>query len=283
MRGNLSNKIGRILLAAMGFYACSPDEGSLLQSDAAVEGDGGLLIDSGSGGAVLTDSGSGGAVLADSGSSDGGVSSNGMFTEDFNSGNPNFSSPSGRGPHGALAAPSYSNGRAYPNPALVDTSANANVTYGPDHFSEATLYTGAALTDYVGITVRADISDPNYYWYKFEMQPGGSMRIASLFHDPAVPNHGFGQCGSNYSLQTNSQYRLRLEIRGQTLIGYVNATPVLQCRDTTHRQITRGGTPGIILWGTNTSLDNFAAGNLSGVPAPNVLPALQTLTIALDR
>lgn len=203
------------------------------------------------------------------------------FSENFDSGSPNFIAPTGAGPHGGLSNAFYSNGRAYPDPGFRDTSARANMSVGANQFAEATLTIEGSLSSYMGITVRTDIESPAYQWYKLEKIDGGGLRIASLFHNPATGGHGFAECSSGFRFQTFTSYKLRLEIRGQNLIGYVNDNPVIQCADNTEFQITSGGTPGIIMYGQDAYLDNFSAGSLDGVPAPGGLPGLQQMTITL--
>jgi hypothetical protein len=172
------------------------------------------------------------------------------------------------GPDGSALGPiSVYGGRAHAEGTQREGVAATNINVGNDQFAEATVYVGPAWNgnffDYTGVTVRTSYnsSTGHYQWYKMEIYQGNA-RIVSLFYDPSRGHHWYRDCANYGGIFTNSSHRLRLEIRGQTLTGYINGSQVLQCTDESANAVRSGGTPGIHMQGTNLSLDDYSAGGL---------------------
>ena len=108
------------------------------------------------------------------------------------------------------------------------------------------------------------------------------MRIASLFHSPQWGVQGAAECYDNQARVSAGNNRIRLEIRGNTLIGYINSVAVIRCQDNTNRQLPQSGNPAFFLAGADASIDNFTAGSIS-TAAPGNLPALQQMNVTIER
>jgi len=204
------------------------------------------------------------------------TSFNQNFDTGTNAASINMTDISGSGPHNLNGKIVVKDGRinADPNTNLIDSYATANGTFTADQYSEADLIIGSSTAgQYTGVNVRANIEGPSLYsWYKLEtVSSATQVRVLTLKDNKIAAEYYATIPGG---LKTNTTYKLRLEVSGTTIKGYVNGALLINVTDNN----IANGKPGLNIYGGQTWLDNFSAGNLGAAPPVNPTPTTPTPT-----
>ena len=162
------------------------------------------------------------------------------------------------GPHGATTDLMISGGVARAQELGVEVYARTSDLGSPDHWVEADLTIGADVTgNFTGVMTRVAESSTGYSWHKFETWgTWNSLRLLTLVDSRIDEEQYFP-----YQLRANTTYRLRLEARQSTLIGFVDGVELFRVTRTAGAgnrsagiNMTSSGNA------SNTTLDNLAAG-----------------------
>ncbi len=162
------------------------------------------------------------------------------------------------GPHGATTDLAISGGVARAQQLGVEVYARTPDLGSPDHWVEADLTIGADITgNFTGVMTRVAESNTGYRWHKFETWgTWNGLRLLTLVDSRIDEEQYFP-----YQLRANTTYRLRLEARGTTLVGFVDGVELFRVTRTAGAgnrsagiNMTASGNA------SNTMIDNLAAG-----------------------
>lgn len=134
---------------------------------------------------------------------------------------------------------------------------NAN-TFGADQFSQVTVSTVPASSDWVGVTVRQSGTGGNGYlglWFS------GSYYLFRENGTTTPPQIGSAVPGALTAGDT-----VKLVATGTTIALYHNGASVLSVTDST----TATGAPGIAFFGPSAALSSFSGGDGAGIPTVTV-------------
>lgn len=132
-----------------------------------------------------------------------------------------------------------------------------------DHWVEADLVIGSSVANqYCGVMARVSkpATGPSYSFYKWECQASSnSVRLETVLNN----NVGIFTQVVPYNIQPNTTYKLRLEVIGTNIKGYINNEKILDVTDSTlTTQTGVGFNVGRIDNTLATAwIDNFRAGN----------------------
>lgn len=196
------------------------------------------------------------------------ASTNILVTQDFTSGavsaDINFTDML-PGPSGAERAVVVSSGHAQVADTVAYRHAYAmsNVDMvSADHWVEGDIVVGSTINDqYIGVLARVSTpaTGPSYSFYKWETSASTSqVRCISV-----VNNVVTNTWNRPYQIDANQTYKLRLEVIGSNIRGFINGEKILDINDTS---LTTQTKVGFNVGRTDNTLatawiDNFRAGN----------------------